>query len=713
MNTPAIVVINNDQFREPLFLWADDFKMGDADYLYDLCDTLLPGQRRELCKIACRSRFELYDITGREEVYPSFDEWFRDANHITFANYFDSDRYIDCENPRDAMPFGVRKVTININKKKTISAEEWAKQLHEASEINRKVTEAKLASEKAETERILRLPITKIVCVIFIHGSAVGPHTDLRIPYPTDDFRRVFYYSDYDRPLYVEQDPRYVNFLGSFTRPYNPHTLKSDLPLLLGAEHQHNTCKYENGNIYLQPIVFSVERQDLTYKNAHFKNRTSDVMGIYMYIFRDSDKNPNSIYVDRKHIIKYDELHPGYWVSYSLLFDKISSYIKKHENVKQAFIKNPNILTIGFFCCRNNPFTSAYDPTERGVVANPIRLFTDATMRTRPTIEKYDGHINSQFLFVYNLPFSVTLPYLMSSMKKQLFVKEYRVDPATGNTQPTSWMFWQGCLFNLMCFFKIINRESADALAAVSTKQQIRQISSNRFVVSGESVENAILIFNNTLHTPMPVKFVKRRIEIKQGFFELLQYINTLGGVNPVIFTKMYERNNVPTEPALLSEIGHWIAIAKFTENSISIFYYIDVQQAKFYRINDISQVYSLVTPTYSFMDLIYIVPIQPAPETPVPRPPPTKSELSLLVKPSTTPAVSLLSTDQQIQLLAPENPNYEGLRADTFTARLRRGAEKKGGKISNNMRNTIKYNSKRTHSKRTHSRNKQSKTNK
>jgi hypothetical protein len=71
-----------------------------------------------------------------------------------------------------------------------------------------------------------------------------------------------------------------------------------------------------------------------------------------------------------------------------------------------------------------------------------------------------------------------------------------------------------------------------------------------------------------------------------------------------VVFVKVYPAEFVPTEPSIPSQIGHWVAIARFKDQQ---YYYIDVQSSKYIRITDINVMPTLFA-GYVVMDLLYIL---------------------------------------------------------------------------------------------------------
>ena len=261
-------------------------------------------------------------------------------------------------------------------------------------------------------------------------------------------------------------------------------------------------------------------------------------------------------------------------------------------------------------------------------------------------------------------------------MHQQLLVKEFTIDPVTNLIKPRTWIYWQGCLFNLLCFFNIITRADADILTVVSTHQQIRQITTDNRIVSGESVDNAIRLFNQLPKLTIPgvqQKFVKCRLDLIQGCITIFNiWYQSDRDCPKVMFIKVYSKKYVPGEGGVLSEIGHWIAIAKFiTEGDVVRLYYIDVQSSLFIELSHISHLYHQLYLTYTCMDLIYMGPVS------IPLTVGEDAKLShtreslesdLEVNPLNTP---LLTIEQQLENLQPLEPIFAKFVED-MSAQLR-----------------------------------------
>ncbi len=521
-----------------------------------------------------------------------------------------------------------------------------------------------------EDKRRLALPVTTYVFLVVSHGSTVGPYADISIPYPTDDFKKVFFHGKTLTDLNLFDHPNFTNFFGN---KQNKFSLKDvDYKLLMNLDNSANSfCDYHHQSLFLPPIIFSVESVDLTENSSLWETSKANIMGIYLYTIRIDPAKQNTAYTTREHIFKYSDLKPGFWNTYSDIFLKISQYITLHKPLSDFIKTKPDNLIVSFFCCRgrNPSIVERYSSHEPVYIPNPIEIMR-SIVTIEYHIERFDAPINDNYLFLVNINSQFTIENLAHSMNRQLFVKDFTIDPITGRIKPLTWVNWQGCLFNLLCFFKIISRENADALTAVSTYQQIRQISTGRRIVSGESVDNAIFLFNELVKSSIqiPYKFVKCRIPLIEGCVTLCNALENRSqtGTQQVIFIKLYSQNLVPSDSSVLSEKGHWIAITKFIVHGANVYYYIDVQSNKFLPFNHISQLYSFVYPDYTHMDLIYLVPkIDSLPAVAIENPHTSQSLASDLVAHPIPPP--LLTDEERILSLQPDEPVF-----GKFVAELR-----------------------------------------
>jgi len=164
---------------------------------------------------------------------------------------------------------------------------------------------------------------------------------------------------------------------------------------------------------------------------------------------------------------------------------------------------------------------------------------------------------------------------------------------------------WQSCLYNLFFFFNIISRESADALTSVASSQQVRQLSTDVILVSGESPQEAIRILNGLIPPTIYREYIVQRLPILLGIHKIMSVLTTLTFNNTyVVFAKVYPAEFVPTAPSIPSQMGHWVAIARFRDHR---YYYVDVQTGQYITIMDVNAMPDLFAP-YVVMDLLYIL---------------------------------------------------------------------------------------------------------
>jgi len=688
--TPAVLnisVTDNLGNTETRSIWYNQFHMDKLnETLLAECNNM-SFQKDPIIKICRYIMVPTAEVVHYDFNYTlsQYDEmtFESDIRSLNFIGYFNLDDFIEYrwdgaqdqesfKMPLTSSGFPPMKITINIQKKQV---ESLLQQPSTPSYELQKQAALQLAYSKqesiAEDKRRLALPVTSFVFLVVSHGSTVGPDANISIPYPTDDFRRVFFHGKTLTDLNIFDHPDFTKFFG------NKHTkfaLKDvNYKLLMNLDNTPNPfCNYEHGNLFLPPIIFSMETVDLTENSVLWETTKANIMGIYLYTIRNDPTKQNTVYTTREHIFKYSDLKPGFWITYSDIFLKISQYITLHKPLSDFIKRTPDNLIISFFCCRgrNPSIVERYAALPEAVnIPNPI-VIMHSMVGIDVNIERFDAPINDNYLFVVNINSRYTIENLCHSMNRQLFVKDFTIDPITGEIRPLTWVNWQGCLYNLLCFFKIISRECADALTAVSTYQQIRQISTGRRIVSGESIDNAIFLFNEIVRNSLQIayKFVKCRIPIIQGCITICYALQARLDIDTqqVIFLKLYSQYTVPSDTSTLSEIGHWVAITKFIIGGIHTYYYIDVQSNKFLSFNHISQLYSLIYPTYTCMDLIYVVPQTGSLPAAAQENPHTPESLArdLIQHPISQP---LLTVEAQIQSLQPVEPVFH-----KFVAELR-----------------------------------------
>ena len=434
-------------------------------------------------------------------------------------------------------------------------------------------------------------PIAKIVAVSITHGSAVGELNCPDLPFPTADFKKVFFFGNNTENICFD-DPRFRELFSSHRRRFNPND--ETLRLLLGIDRPK--CRYEKPNVYLPPIVFTLEPSDTTAKIGQHDLIRKNLMGLYLYIIR---QNPidKKIFLQKLKVATYDDLNSetGTFITYSIIFRRFHNYIKGDSELRRFMRRSKDPLTVGFFCCRGAHLRQFYKQINIASIPNPHTglpplpridyAFSTAVLNFPPSTYPR--------LFVHTMLPIVTPEGLYSNMGQQPLLQ-----------RGIRNVFWQSCLYNLFHFFNIISRESADALASVASFQQVRQISTNEFLVSGESTAEAIRILNGLIPPTISRMFVVQRLQILLGIHKILAVLRSVAPGTYVVFVKVYLTEVVPTEPSILSQIGHWVAIARFSN---MLMYYVDVQTGEYiYGVNE--QFLLDKFQQYAIMDLLYIL---------------------------------------------------------------------------------------------------------
>ena len=433
-----------------------------------------------------------------------------------------------------------------------------------------------------------RYPIVKLVAISITHGSSIGEMNCQPLPYATHDFRKVFFFGNEDETIYF-QDTRFRELFSSKRKPFNPNS--ETMRLLLGIDRPK--CTYVEPNVYLPPIVFTLEpsidqHTTLTVHNLGLKR----LMGLYLYIIRQNPVD-KKIFMQKLKVANYDDLKQDIYLTYSIIFGRFHKFIKANDELLRFMQAARNPLTVGFFCCRGAHLRDLYVPSHLTSITNPhtclpplpiISYYASTTIVVPP-------HVYPQ-LFLLRTPAYATLESLHQG-RQPLLQRGMRN------------MYWQSCLYNLLFFFHIISRESADALSSVATSQQVRQLSTNEFLVSGESTQEAIRILNGLIGPAMYREYIVQRLPILLGIYKIMLVLKTVAFNNTyIVFVKVYPTEFVPTEPSIPSQRGHWVAIARFKDQQ---YYYVDVQTSQYILITDINVMPTLFA-GYVVMDLLYIL---------------------------------------------------------------------------------------------------------
>jgi hypothetical protein len=458
--------------------------------------------------------------------------------------------------------------------------------------------DSKAASEAAlramPSEEALGYPIVKLVAISVTHGAAVG-EMDCELPYATHDFRKVFFHAPDKESVYFD-DPNFAKLFSSWKKPFTPD--RTTMDLLLGTGRPK--CRYDDPNVYLPPIVFTLEpSSDDNWLIGHENVRMRNIIGVYLYVIRENPQNKKK-FIQKIMVADYKQLDQTVYLTYSIIFDRIHKFIKANDEFRNFMRKARNPLTVGFFCCRGhfryNPFNMASIQMPHTCLPPlPTILFVDNSV---------DAHnIPYPRLFLHTMPPTYTIDVLHSIMGGQPLLRR-------GMRNVT----WQSCLYNLFVFFNIISRESADALASVASSQQIRQLSTDAILVSGESTQEAIRILNGLIPANIQRVFLVQRLPIPLGIYKIISVLNHLTFRNTyVVFAKVYPKEYVPTAPNIPSQMGHWIAIARFFGDLRM--YYVDVQTSQYTLIppftpSNAAFIYSellILFAPYVVMDLLYV----------------------------------------------------------------------------------------------------------
>ena len=432
-------------------------------------------------------------------------------------------------------------------------------------------------------------PIVKLVAVSITHGSSIGEMNCQALPYATHDFRKVFFFGD-DAENICFEDYRFAQLFASRNRPFRPNALT--LRLLLGMDRPK--CVYEAPNVYLPPIVFTLEPSDeIGMFHTHNQLR-KHLMGLYLYIIRENPED-KKLFMQKLKVANYDQLEKDVYLTYSIIFGRFHKYIKENAELLRFMRQVQNPLTVGFFCCRGAHLRHLYHPSRTSITNPHTCLPSLPIISFVSTSVVVPQHVCPR-LFLHMLP-DYTLESLHQGRQPLL---------QRGMRNVT----WQSCLYNLFFFFNIISRESADALASVASSQQVRQLSTNEFIVSGESTQEAIRILNGLIHPPSIYReYVVQRLPILLGIHKIMSVLRALAFNNTyVVFAKVYPHEVVPTAPSIPSQRGHWVAITRFRDYR---YYYVDVQTGQYITIMDVSEMPTLFTP-YIVMDLLYILTSRP-----------------------------------------------------------------------------------------------------
>jgi hypothetical protein len=423
------------------------------------------------------------------------------------------------------------------------------------------------------------------VAISITHGSSIGEMDCQALPYATHDFRNVFFFGDPAENICFD-DPRFERLFASKKKPFNPDDQM--LSLLLGIGRPR--CRYEPPNVYLPPIVFMLEPTDELMFRQHNRVR-KHLMGLYLYIIRQNPEN-EKLFIQKLKVANYDDLYKDTYLTYSIIFGKFHKYINANAELS-GFMRNArNPLTVGFFCCRGAHLRHLYHPYPLTSITNPHTCL--------PPLPKITFVSTSV----------VVPPNVFPRLFLRIMSPTYTLENLHQGRQPLLQrgmrnVTWQSCLYNLFFFFHIISRESADALASVASSQQVRQISTGVRLVSGESTQEAIRILNGLIRPDIYREFIVQRLPILLGIRKIMLVLTSLTFNNTyVVFAKVYTAAFVPTEPSIPSQMGHWVAITRFSENR---YYYVDVQTGQYIHIVHEGELINLFAP-YVVMDLLYIL---------------------------------------------------------------------------------------------------------
>jgi hypothetical protein len=449
-------------------------------------------------------------------------------------------------------------------------------------------------------------PIAKIVCVSVTHGSSVGPTDCREVAMAEHDFKRVFFFGEPEEDICFD-DPRFAELFTSRKRPFKP--TPDTIGLLFGTNRPK--CRYEFPYVYLPPIVFTLEPQSDNWTFREHNLSLRRLMGLYLYIVRRNPADSAAIFIQKLKVANYHELDQEMFLTYSIIFDKFRQYIKLnpelHRFVQGGPDRSPDFspLTVGFFCCRGAHLRQLYPQFPMALITPQIPLPLPKIYHHCSLLHPFLVAPNAfARLFLHILPPDYTLEYLKKEHVQPLFTRGPRN------------MWWQSCLYNLLFFFKIISRETADALASVATQQQIKQLTTGVRLVSGESTEQAIRILNGLIPSNVHREFIIQRSPIPLGISKIMSVLYTLVVPNTyVVFAKVYVSEVVPTAPNTPSQIGHWVAIARFGDTGRICFVcvqtnqYIDIppldsSNTETVVFNRMIQLFA----SYVVMDLLYII---------------------------------------------------------------------------------------------------------
>lgn len=449
----------------------------------------------------------------------------------------------------------------------------------------RRITDAKNALRASAPDPAL-YPIVKLVAISITHGSSIGEMNCQALPYATHDFRSVFFFGN-DAENICFDNPTFEPLFASKKKPFKPNA--DTMRLLLGIDRPK--CRYEDPNVYLPPMVFTLEPSDTNPFHEHNLMR-KHLMGLYLYIIRRSPTD-QTLFIQKLKVANYDDLDKDIFITYSIIFGRFHRYIKANTELTRFMRQARNPLTVGFFCCRGAHLRQLYNPFTLAAITNPHTCLPPLPIIS--VLSTSGGSFSRTAfprLFLHTMSPAYTLESLHQGRQPLL---------QRGMRNVT----WQSCLYNLFFFFNIISRESADALTSVASSQQVRQLSTDVILVSGESTQEAIRILNGLIPPNIYREYIVQRLPILLGIHKIMSVLTTLTFNNTyVVFAKVYPAEFVPTAPSIPSQMGHWVAIARFGDHR---YYYVDVQTGQYITIMDVNAMPALFAP-YVVMDLLYIL---------------------------------------------------------------------------------------------------------
>ena len=372
--------------------------------------------------------------------------------------------------------------------------------------------------------------------LVVIHGQALhGGKFAYKI---NPELRNVSYVVKIGQCPHTYPEPG-LGIPGSVALTCDHHFASHDMAMgtILATNTAGETCEYYDDiqSIALQPLIFSIEP---LIEEGDDRRRS---IGLWRF-----DHWNNSM-VTRTPIITWDQLVQIYrldtgFCTYMFLFNLISKNLKDIKSSESHPGHQFSVNTV-FHCCRTG-FNDMPQIPLLELVSRPVR-----------------GSIFRREEDVYLPPPAATIVSgISSSHDVQMFVRHVTIQHVTMSPllhRPGGLhVSTQGCLFNLLSYYGIIDGRSANIMTAMQSE--------------GVTVRQFINLMQR--HHPLDTRqyaYAVERLPVLDGLIKLMQnmvemqamYRTNSKDFSYALFIKLYTLNYKPgTEE--LSEIGHWVSFS-------------------------------------------------------------------------------------------------------------------------------------------------------